>query len=79
MAPPQLSLEFHVFLVNQQTQKHTQESRTLRFWFRDGVGEYDQPRCAQSFFTDLVNPADFPRGKKIYIFDDGLSLKLDKF
>ncbi|CAG0914477.1 unnamed protein product [Notodromas monacha] len=61
MPLPALTLEFCVFLVNQNTQKHTQESRTLRFWFREGVGEHDQQRCAQSFFTDLVNPADFPR------------------
>ncbi|XP_065156923.1 uncharacterized protein [Atheta coriaria] len=32
---PELSLEFRVFLVSGQTGKHTQESRTLRFWFRD--------------------------------------------
>ncbi|ODM88883.1 hypothetical protein Ocin01_17797, partial [Orchesella cincta] len=32
--PHQLSLEFKVFLVNTTTQKHTLESRQLRFWLR---------------------------------------------
>jgi hypothetical protein len=32
---PELVLEFRVFLVSGQTGKHTQESRTLRFWFRE--------------------------------------------
>ncbi|XP_044761930.1 uncharacterized protein LOC123319140 isoform X3 [Coccinella septempunctata] len=65
--PPHLSLEFRVFLVSAQTGKHTQESRTLRFWFRaapdttDHPSEDKQASVAQEFFKELVSPKDFPR------------------
>ncbi|CAH1973016.1 unnamed protein product [Acanthoscelides obtectus] len=75
-SPPQLSLEFRVFLVNKETGKHTQESRTLMFWFRDSTlipngttngGAKDetdadmQATTAQDFFRELVSPQEFPR------------------
>ncbi|CAH0553926.1 unnamed protein product [Brassicogethes aeneus] len=62
--PPQLSLEFRVFLVNGQTGKHTQESRCLRFWFRaakDPENEDNGAGIAQDFFRELVSPQEFPR------------------
>ncbi|XP_063709938.1 uncharacterized protein LOC134838354 isoform X2 [Culicoides brevitarsis] len=60
--PPQLSLEFRVFLVSANTGKHSQESRTLRFWFRSWItnGE-EQAHVAQDFFRELVQPQEFPR------------------
>ncbi|XP_044259700.1 uncharacterized protein LOC123008130 isoform X2 [Tribolium madens] len=58
-APAELSLEFRVFLVSAQTGKHTQESRTLRFWFREQEG--DKAAVAQDFFKELVSPQEFPR------------------
>lgn len=54
-----------MFLVNKETGKHTQESRTLRFWFRDlpdGFDETDGATTAQDFFKELVSPQEFPRG-----------------
>ncbi|XP_076257620.1 uncharacterized protein LOC143194790 isoform X4 [Rhynchophorus ferrugineus] len=66
-APAQLSLMFKVFLINAQTKKHTQEARTLRFWFRmlqncrDSLGEENQAAVAQDFFRELVSPKEFPR------------------
>nr|CAI5832030.1 unnamed protein product [Callosobruchus analis] len=75
-SPAQLSLEFRVFLVNKETGKHTQESRTLMFWFRDtnllqngttNGGARDetdadmQATTAQDFFRELVSPQEFPR------------------
>ncbi|KAK9871148.1 hypothetical protein WA026_011430 [Henosepilachna vigintioctopunctata] len=65
--PPHLSLEFRVFLVSSQTGKHTQESRTLRFWFRPASDSTDHPSedgqatVAQDFFKELVSPKEFPR------------------
>uniref|UniRef100_A0A1B0A3E7 Uncharacterized protein n=1 Tax=Glossina pallidipes TaxID=7398 RepID=A0A1B0A3E7_GLOPL len=60
--PAQLSLEFRVFLVSANTGKHSQESRTLRFWFRDWLrNEENQAHVAQDFFKELVSPKDFPR------------------
>ncbi|XP_045115385.1 uncharacterized protein LOC123506982 isoform X2 [Portunus trituberculatus] len=56
-----LQLEFKVFLVNAQTQKHTQESRQLRFWFLSHVPEKERMRSAQEFFKELVAPLEFPR------------------
>ncbi|XP_042206747.1 uncharacterized protein LOC121855722 isoform X2 [Homarus americanus] len=56
-----LQLEFKVFLVNAQTQKHTQESRQLRFWFQSCVPEKERIRGAQEFFKELVAPLEFPR------------------
>ncbi|XP_065363003.1 uncharacterized protein LOC135956434 isoform X3 [Calliphora vicina] len=60
--PAQLSLEFRVFLVSANSGKHSQESRTLRFWFRDWLKNDDeQAHIAQDFFKELVSPKDFPR------------------
>lgn len=62
MEPAQLSLEFRVFLVSANSGKHSQESRTLRFWFRDWLrNEENQAHVAQDFFKELVSPRDFPR------------------
>ncbi|XP_017785685.1 PREDICTED: uncharacterized protein LOC108568854 isoform X2 [Nicrophorus vespilloides] len=76
LTPPQLCLEFRVFLVSGQTGKHTQESRTLRFWFKahmtngsamngttngHGHGDTEQAAVAQDFFKELVTPQEFPR------------------
>lgn len=67
-----LSLEFRVFLVSAQTALHTQESRTLRFWFREwlvaeeaaaATGAGRQAQVAQDFFRELVAPKEFPRGE----------------
>lgn len=64
----QLSLEFRVFLVSAQTGKHTQESRTLRFWFAEGLNDKgtEQAHVAQEFFRELVSPQEFPRGSQIF-------------
>ncbi|KAG7205252.1 hypothetical protein KM043_018331 [Ampulex compressa] len=59
--PAHLCLEFRVFLVSAQTGKHTQESRTLQFWFMDMLSEMEQPSVAQEFFRELVAPQEFPR------------------
>lgn len=57
-----------MFLVSANTGEHTQESRTLRFWFRKWLTDMDkQAHVAQDFFTKLVSPKDFPRGKKIEV------------
>lgn len=61
---PQLSLEFRVFLVSAQTGEHSQESRALRFWFRDWLSDGDrQAHVAQDFFRELVAPKEFPRSE----------------
>lgn len=66
--PAQLSLEFRVFLVSANTGKHSQESRTLRFWFRDWLrNEENQAHVAQDFFKELVSPKDFPRGWSLFL------------
>lgn len=66
---PQLSLEFRVFLVSGQTGDHSQESRTLRFWFRDWLTDGDrQAHVAQEFFRELVAPKEFPRGEISWIW-----------
>ncbi|KAG8243875.1 hypothetical protein J6590_035490 [Homalodisca vitripennis] len=59
--PAQLSLEFRVYLVNAQTGTHTQESRTLQFWFSSRLPDRDHPTIAQEFFKELVAPQEFPR------------------
>ncbi|CAK9798675.1 hypothetical protein ANTPLA_LOCUS1725 [Anthophora plagiata] len=59
--PAHLCLQFRVFLVSAQTGKHTQESRTLQFWFIDTLSETEQPSVAQEFFRELVSPQEFPR------------------
>lgn len=61
--PAHLCLQFRVFLVSGQTGKHTQESRTLQFWFIDTLLETEHPSVAQEFFRELVSPQEFPRGK----------------
>lgn len=61
---PQLVLEFRVFLVSGNTGQHSQESRTLRFWFRSWLNDGDkQAHIAQDFFRELVSPKEFPRGE----------------
>jgi hypothetical protein len=65
LPPPQLALEFRVFLVSAQTGKHCTESRTLRFWC--SCEEEQQASLAQEFFKTLVTPNDFPRGKHYLI------------
>ncbi|XP_076391918.1 uncharacterized protein LOC100878833 isoform X4 [Megachile rotundata] len=59
--PAHLCLQFRVFLVSAQTGKHTQESRTLQFWFLDTLPENEHPAVAQEFFRELVSPQEFPR------------------
>ncbi|XP_076637133.1 uncharacterized protein LOC143349622 isoform X2 [Colletes latitarsis] len=59
--PAHLCLQFRVFLVSGQTGKHTQESRTLQFWFIDTLLESEHPSVAQEFFRELVSPQEFPR------------------
>ncbi|XP_076296388.1 uncharacterized protein LOC143216814 isoform X2 [Lasioglossum baleicum] len=59
--PAHLCLQFRVFLVSGQTGKHTQESRTLQFWFIDALSEAEHPSVAQEFFRELVSPQEFPR------------------
>lgn len=60
---PHLSLEFRVFLVSAHTHQHSQESRSLRFWFRSWLTDGDkQAHVAQDFFRELVSPKEFPRG-----------------
>ncbi|XP_070166946.1 uncharacterized protein [Polyergus mexicanus] len=61
VCPAQLCLQFRVFLVSAQTGKHTQEQRTLQFWFTDTLFESEQPSIAQEFFRELVTPQEFPR------------------
>ncbi|XP_011631920.1 uncharacterized protein LOC105423726 isoform X4 [Pogonomyrmex barbatus] len=61
VCPAQLCLQFRVFLVSAQTGKHTQEQRTLQFWFVDTLAEAEQPSIAQEFFRELVAPQEFPR------------------
>ncbi|XP_065566676.1 uncharacterized protein LOC136031218 isoform X4 [Artemia franciscana] len=60
-SPPKLTLEFRVFLVSSATNEHSQESRTLWFWFKDGLFHTEEACSAQEFFKDLVSPVDFPR------------------
>lgn len=63
LQPAQLQLEFRVFLVSGKTALHSQEARTLRFWFRDWLTDTDeQAHVAQDFFRELVSPKEFPRG-----------------
>lgn len=59
----QLCLEFRVFLVSGNTGQHSQEARTLRFWFRPWItNEEKKAHVAQDFFRELVSPKEFPRG-----------------
>lgn len=64
----QLQLEFKVFLLNEKTQLHTQESRQLRFWFKNFLKEEQQAKTAQDFFKELVAPLEFPRGWFLFFF-----------
>ncbi|KAJ6637543.1 hypothetical protein Bhyg_10274 [Pseudolycoriella hygida] len=62
LVTPQLSLEFRVFLVSAHTGEHSQESRSLRFWFRPWLTDgAKQAHVAQDFFRELVSPKEFPR------------------
>ncbi|XP_059618708.1 uncharacterized protein LOC132263125 isoform X4 [Phlebotomus argentipes] len=62
IVPAQLCLEFRVFLVSANTGQHSQESRTLRFWFREWLDDGErQAQVAQDFFRELVTPKEFPR------------------
>lgn len=64
----QLSLEFRVFLVSGNTGHHSQEARTLRFWFRSWIANGEkQAHVAQDFFRELVSPKEFPRGNYNYL------------
>ncbi|XP_028967741.1 uncharacterized protein LOC100906803 [Galendromus occidentalis] len=58
---PQLWLEFKVFLKNASDNTHSQESRLLKFWFKEGTTEKTQMHLAQDFFKELVSPCEFPR------------------
>lgn len=61
--PSHLTLEFRVFLKSAKTDQHTQESRILRFWFRDWLTDGGRKaHVAQDFFRELVSPKEFPRG-----------------
>lgn len=40
------------------------ESRRLKFWYVDDTGYLDQVTTAYEFFKELVQPANFPRGKE---------------
>lgn len=51
-----------MFLVSAKTEEHTQESRTIRFWFRDWLNDGERKaQVAQDFFRELVSPKEFPR------------------
>lgn len=55
-----------MFLVSAKTEAHTQESRTIRFWFRDWLSDGERKaQVAQDFFRELVSPKEFPRGLKL--------------
>ena len=57
-----------MFLVSANTGQHTQEARTLRFWFREWISDGERKaQVAQDFFRELVSPKEFPRGIN---FDD---------
>lgn len=74
---PHLTLEFRVFLVSAKTDQHTQESRTIRFWFRDWLSDSERKaQVAQDFFRELVSPKEFPRGLK---FASLAAIKFKKF
>ncbi len=63
-APPELAVEFSVWLVSAATGSHAKESRRLGFWFLDQVAsteEGERARAAQDFFKALVAPFEFPR------------------
>lgn len=59
--PPQVHLDFNVFLVDQKTGKHSMENRLLKFWFKSDVDPESQMWLAAEFFKELVNPETFPR------------------
>lgn len=65
---PHLTLEFRVFLVSAKTEQHTQESRTIRFWFREWLKDGElKAQIAQDFFRELVSPKEFPRGNSLLL------------
>ncbi|CAB0041459.1 unnamed protein product [Trichogramma brassicae] len=59
--PVQISLKFKVFLVDAQNGTHSQEQRTLFFWFPDTLMPENRATVAQDFFKELVSPLEFPR------------------
>lgn len=59
--PADLSLSFRVFLVNSATGGHTEETRTLSFWFKPICHHHEKPSITQEFFQKLVHPKEFPR------------------
>ncbi|KAI5728365.1 hypothetical protein M8J77_015275 [Diaphorina citri] len=59
--PSDLSLSFRVFLVNSATGGHTEENRTLSFWFKPICHHHEKPSITQEFFQKLVHPKEFPR------------------
>lgn len=59
--PSDLSLSFRVFLVNSTTGGHTEEARTLSFWFKPICHHHEKPSITQEFFQKLVHPKEFPR------------------
>ncbi|XP_014230030.1 uncharacterized protein LOC106654607 isoform X2 [Trichogramma pretiosum] len=59
--PAQISLKFIVFLVDAQNGTHSQEQRTLFFWFPDTLMPENRATVAQDFFKELVSPLEFPR------------------
>lgn len=67
-----LTLEFRVFLVSENTGHHSQEARTLRFWFRPWIKNNEkQAHVAQDFFRELVSPKEFPRGMSSFLLHFG--------
>ncbi|XP_076341868.1 uncharacterized protein LOC143242390 isoform X1 [Tachypleus tridentatus] len=59
--PPELTLQFKVFLTNATKNCRTKESRQLKLWFKTNVLDTDKMRDAQDFFRDLVSPCEFPK------------------
>lgn len=54
-------LKFRVFLVDANSGDHTQEDRTLRFFFLPRLPPEEHASVAQEFFKELVSPQSFPR------------------
>lgn len=59
--PPDLSLEFKVFLTTATSNAQTKERRKLQFWFKGNVSANDRMHSAQDFFKELISPFEFPR------------------
>ena len=59
-------------MTNSQNKCHggnenlAQEKRTLNFWFKDNFTvQMNKIKNAYEFFLELVNPANFPKGKTV--------------